>query len=641
MDETPELLEFVVGVLADDLSYVQTFTIDGDPYTTGDEILLPVGTYTVVFPPTLAVGFETYTPVEDRIIRVDHPNQDGYSSLFFEYETPRPPPDEEEEEEEEPTPPGIPPGLEPIDEEPEEPIVIITPPVPFIEVGGLPWYASWLKPIIDYIGVLTESVVNFFEPVFKPIGEIAKGIATIPANIVGAFSEQIGRIIQKSVNKGTDVAVQSVAEAVAESPDWVKDMRSQIDVIQGALVEGYSEALNPETYEKSPLGGEAAVEALQTMKSKLVTMAILNFGLHALVESGSLGQLEFMKDLDSIVVSKFGMNALIERATMLPIEKAVLIPAEQEWFKRHPNLIPAYTDLINMVVKEKITIDEFKGEMLKQGFNPSWSQLIWDAHFIAPSLGDLLTAWRRKLITDERLDELMILVDLDPFYKEIFDTRKYVDPTLRMGRYMYEAGSIDDERLTDIVLRQGYTEEDTLPIVDYLSTFQERGFRTSYLRALATGSVYGAYSEEELRAEVAEAGLSDEVADWMLKTAEVRRRTSIARKKTPAAKLLTLGNIKQGYIEDDISEDDLRTRLAIMGYESGDIDILINQLRRSKVTTVAGGRKLALSQSELLNAWKYKEVEEDFVRTELQMRGLSTLEVEILLATKKKQWGVE
>ncbi|TKJ36875.1 hypothetical protein CEE36_11350 [candidate division TA06 bacterium B3_TA06] len=644
-------------------------------------------------------------------------------------EAPPPPPPPPPEE-----PPEEPPFVPPLDEVDEEPPPIIPPPPPpplpppEFEIPALPWYAAWLKPVLEYIGELTESVVNFVSPFFAPIGEVANNIVGLPAAAVNAIKEAAGDILERQRNRGSAIAVSTVEEILAGTPQWMVDLQKGIEGLETGILAEYTKAVDVETYEESPLSGEAAVEALETMRGSLIAAAIANFTIHALIEAGSLGQFEFMRDLDSMVASKYGLNALIERATMLPIEKAMLIPAEQEWFSRHPNMIPTYSDLINMVVKEVIDLDRFKAEMLKLGFRHEWSQFIWDAHFrppaweqlvtayhrgaisedelmtlkvlvdldprydvvwdnlieqipayselvnqlvkevidrdeflkymkwygfdekwatriwdahfLPPALGDIITAWRRGIIDEKRVDDLMILVDLDPRFKEIFDTRKHIDPTITLARYMFETGAIDEDRVKEIVARQGYLPEDIDPITEFIVRFQERRFRTYYLRALATGAVYGAYTGEEVIEEVTAVGYRKEVGEWMLKTAEARKKTTEARRKAPAPKLLGLGDLKKSYARDLFDEDVFRRELLVRNYEVGDVDLLIGLMNLDKVTTEAGGRKIALSQTELLNAWRYEEVNEDYVRTELILRGLTEDEVNILLNTKRKQWGV-
>jgi len=476
------------------------------------------------------------------------------------------------------------------------------------------------------------------------------------------------------------------------------------------------------------LVGPRAVAALEDMKTKLYAAAIVNFGLHTVIEAGTLGQIEFMKDLEPMVLSKLGYSEIIQQANMIPIQKAVIEPAIQEWASRHPHAIPGAGDLINMVVKEKISLERFSAEMLKLGFKTEWSRLIWDAHFtppdwtqllnaywrgaitreqlekykvlvdldpaydvvwdamievvppmtelinqrvkevidqptfykymgyygvdkvwadriwdahfIPPALGDLLLAWRRGVIDEGQLDELMVLVDLDPRFKDIFDTRKYIDPSLTLARFMYETGAINIDRLHELVLREGYTPDDAEAVTVALTRFQERRFRTSYLLAMATGVQYGAYTETELTKAVTDAGYSEAVAGWMLKLGEAKRASALARKKAPGPKLLSLGDLKRAYLQDKITEDQLTLDLQTRQYEVQDIDILVALLNDEKVTDAAGGKKIALSQSELLNAWRYGHMTEDQVRIELALRGLDQGEIDILIATKRTQWSL-
>lgn len=604
---------------------------------------------------------------------------------------------------------------------------LITPPT-VTSVPSLPWYAQWLQPIIDYLGNLSESIVNYTVPIFDPIATFFKGI---PQAVLGAWNGFIARIpdlFGAFRDTGKQTAIGTLKGLAEGSPEWQTELLDTLDPMVIDLLSGYKTALDVTTYEKSPLAGEDAIAALEDMKNKLLGVAIANFGMHATVESGSLGQFEFMKDLDPMVTSKFGMDALIQAATMKPIEKAVLIPAEHEYNTRYVPEIPPYTDLINMVVKEVIDRDEFNTQVAKLGFgkiwatriwdahfippnytqllqahyrgiitreeletlsvlvdldpkykaiwdaqievippyselvnelvkevidqptfdkylqwhgyDKTWGKRIWDAHFIPPSLGDILTAWRRGLITTERVDELMILVDLDPRYKEIFDTRRYTDPTIRMGRYMFELGAIDEEGITDIVERAGYMPTDVPVLVKYLTTFQERSFRTRYLTALESALVQGVIESDVLTKAVLEAGYSDAVAGWMIKTADIRKTIRLEKPKAPKARLLTTAELKKAYIIDKIDADGLRMGLLERGYEIDDVDLVIELIDYDKHLAEEGKRVVTLSVSQMLQAYRYQEMTRDELVIKLQLRGLAVDEVETLVKTKEKSWGL-
>ncbi len=628
-----------------------------------------------------------------------------------------------------------PPEPEPIEEEPEveEPVEEEPEPeeielIELVAAPALPFYAAWLAPIVEYIGALTTNVVNYFAPLFAPIKETADAVVALPGAIVDSLVERSSGLFKKTRDSGANMAVDTLSEMLKGTEPWMKTLSEDVDTAQTIILEQYAGAIQGAITDMEEGDLEKAVEVLDQLRLKVLAASIVNFGLHAALETGSLGQIEFMKDLDPMVISKLGLDAVISRATMLPIEKSILNPAEQEYNRRYPHILPAPAELIQMVVKEVITLDDFKVSMLRQGIAEVWSQAIWDAHFIPPSyteirqalyrgivtpeqfealktlvdldprfkaiwdglleqippvselinqrtrevltqddftkflgwygfkpewaeriwaahfippnLNDLLTSWRRGEITTERLDELEIIIDLDPRFKDIFDTRRYVDPSITQARFMFETGSIDEAGVRDIILRNGYTEADTDNITRYIVKFQERRFRTSYLIALATGAIYGAFTDEEVLEQVTEAGYTEATAEWLIKAAQVRGKTSIARAKAPGPKLLGLGDIKKAFMTDIIDEDVFRRELTMREYEQGDIDIMARLMNESKVTKEAGGRKIALSQSELLNAWRYDEVKEDYVRIELALRGMEESEIDILLATKRKQWGI-
>jgi len=619
---------------------------------------------------------------------------------------------------------GVKPPAPPEEPEPEKEVITIVT----FEAPELPWYAAWLGPVLSFLGSLTESAINYVNPWFEPLRGIPDNLLELPKSLAQAAVDVAGDMLAGARNAGSELATNTVSEVLRGTEPWMDPAQQNVATIEEAGRAQIQGAIDEVKVRGALLEGSEAVAALEDMRNKIYAAAVVNFGLHAVIESGTLGQIEFMKDLEPMVLSKLGYDDLVKQANMIPIQKAVIDPAIQEWASRHPHAIPGASELINMVVKEKISLERFSSEMLKLGFKTEWSQLIWDAHFtppdwtqllnaywrgaisreqleklkilvdldpiynviwdamieqippmselinqrvkevidqdtfykymgyygisrewadriwdahfIPPSLGDLLLAWRRGVIEEGQLDELMILVDLDPRFKAIFDTRKYIDPSLTLARFMYETGAINVDRLHELVLREGYTPEDAEAVTVALTRFQERRFRTSYLLAMATGVTYAAYTEAELTKAVTDAGYTEAVAGWMLKLGEAKRATALARKKAPGPKLLSLGDLKRAYLQDKITEDSLRLDLQVRAFEVQDIDILVALLNDEKVTDAAGGKKIALSQSELLNAWRYGHMTEDQVRIELALRGLDQGEIDILIATKRTQWSL-
>ncbi|GAG80565.1 unnamed protein product, partial [marine sediment metagenome] len=211
-----------------------------------------------------------------------------------------------------------------------------------------------------------------------------------------------------------------------------------------------------------------------------------------------------------------------------------------------PNIgeIPPVSELVNQRVKEVITESKFNESLKFWGYPPEWGLRIWDAHFQPPSLNDILTAYRRQVPVDiPEIDEvsgqitfrhveqlsisdvhqLMVLVDLDKRYQTIFDTRIFNEPTKREARYMYELGAIGEDEVKRLVEQSGMLPQYVDPMTEYLTKFQERSEITGYLNALETAFTNGTITEAELTDATLEAGYTQAVADWKIKTALVRR----------------------------------------------------------------------------------------------------------------------
>lgn len=593
---------------------------------------------------------------------------------------------------------------------------------------ALPWYVSWLKPVLEFMGALTKAVADYFAPIFAPIGRVADNLLDLPSNIIDGLISGVSSIYQDARDTGASVATQTVTDINVGSPQWQVDLEAQLMALVTPLKDEFLAQATPDMYEESLVDPNKAATNLNLWRAGIVSTGLANFIFHALLEAGSLGQIEALKDFDSLVTSKMGFQGIVNRATMLPFEKGLLMQAEKHYNMKYQAELPNPSQLIEMVVKEVIPLEDFKTWMTQQGFNegwsqniwdahfipPSWGQLlqayyreqitreqledlkilvdldprydviwnslieviptygdivnmrvkevisqadfrkylgwlgydqvwadrIWDAHFIPPSLGDMLTSWRRGEITESRLDELMILVDLDPRFKEIFDTRKYDDPSVTMGRFMFETGAINESRVKEIILRSGYFPQDADSISDFVIRFQERLWRRRYLVSLARGYELNVRTEAELRDEIEAAHYTEGVADWIVKNADLRREIKSEAKAIEAPKALTLGDFKKAYNTDRISEDEFRTGLLFRGYPQDEVNLLITLETDKKVISEAGGRKETLSQNEWLNAWRYGEATEQEVRTELLLRGMELDNIDKLVNTKKKQWDI-
>lgn len=303
--------------------------------------------------------------------------------------------------------------------------------------------------------------------------------------------------------------------------------------------------------------------------------------------------------------------------------------------------IPPYQDIINMRVKEVIEQDQFRDYLRLQGYRPEWADKLWTAHFIPPSLQDVLIAWRRGVIDEPEVDRLMRIVDLDvDRFKNVFDTRKFNDPSISLARFMFEIGAIDSARVRDIVKRNGFGGSDQDALVDYIVKFQERRWRTRYLVGLSSAMLYGAATEEEIRAEVAAAGYQPGVAEWLIKYSQLRVKVRNSQLSGGKPRLLSVGDLKKLYKTVKISPRDFDLELRKRGYDDQDITWTMDLLDTEMVKADAGGALSGLTMIQLVDAWRYNAIDEGKFRNILVVRGLSDEEVTIIENTYKAKWGV-
>jgi len=521
---------------------------------------------------------------------------------------------------------------------------------------------GWLQGVADWFGGLTrwnadQAAANAaglknaytagaaaqateFNKLGAEMAGVRLGVGNMGPDLIGGLVASMSDIVQKTIQEALDNVITKLPEATGNSPEWKQKVKATLDPYANSLVAQIRAETDPSLYAHSPITPEEAKDALNKIAAGVVAVEIGLFIAHAALEGATLGQVEAISQFENMVVSKLGLNSIASAAVEIPLDELVMKKARQFYAAEYTPEIPGYSDLVNMRVKEKIDQPTFEKNLAYNGYSKDWAGLIWEAHFQAPGLQDIVTAWRRGLIDEKRVDELMILVDLDPFYKQVFDVRKYVDPSLTLARYMFETGAIDEARVADIVHREGYTPTDAAYIVDFIVHFQERQYRRRYLTALSTGYSRGVYDQGQLSKAVLEAGFTQGTADWIVKTAEVRKEIIAKAKTGGGPKLLALGDLKKAYINDKLTEDTLRTELLTRGYELGDVQTLIEVLNLDKTEAVEGRRVVALSVSELINAFRYGVKTEDEVRTELQLRGLSLDEVNTLIETKKRAWGI-
>jgi hypothetical protein len=549
----------------------------------------------------------------------------------------------------------------------------------------LPWPWDWIAGPLNWLGSFFNWIVT---QIASPISGIGSSIALLYERLGGKLDEQavatnainstlkgaahqisqelidnIGNIMTNALDTQLKQTLLNLPEALSHSPEWKTQIEGVLDQYSNDLVRPIEPLIPSEAPETPKTPQKDAADRLMLLKVAVSAAVVATWVGSVIAEAAGFGQLETVAKLCDIEMNLLGFAYVGNQAVQIPLEQEIMVRARQFWAAQYTPQIPSYMDLIEMVVKEKLTLDQFKEQMKYLGFSEYWSQKIWDKHFIPPSLTDILTAYRRQIPIDmpyvdpsspsgygvKHVDKmsvddvhgLMKLVDLDPIFQSIFDTRFYADVPLTYARWMWETGSVKDvEEIREIVRRQGVDPKYEEAVIGMITGFPVRTYRRRYWMALQAALQAGVITPEYLKTEVADNPKDADVAYWIIKIADMRGK--IAEKPTEEkAKLIGVGDLKKAYVKNMIDADKLRIDLQIRGYQTTDVDLLIKLLDEEKVVTSVGGEKVALSVPELKAAWKYKEVTEDYVRIQLQLRGLSLEEVNILINTWNKQLGVE
>jgi hypothetical protein len=333
---------------------------------------------------------------------------------------------------------------------------------------------------------------------------------------------------------------------------------------------------------------------------------------------------------------------------------------EEVWL-RLTEEIPQYADLINMRVKEVITQETFKKGLEYQGYYGAWADRLWDAHFTPAGFTDFLTAMRRKLSVNipvaegtpkahtfgldelsdiQAIKDLSVLADYDPRYWDFFKTRMYNDPSYRMIMWGFETDSIKRPEIPDLVHRLGLNPKDESWYTNFLVHFQERPWINRYLTSLQTAYIQGAITENDLKQRVSVIPRNEEIANWMIKIANIRKEILAVKGVETGEKLISLGELKQMRFRNIIDNERFRAELLQRGYTLMDIETLIELFDTQYAEDVSGGEKKGLTIAELFDGFRYGEMSEDELRTNLALRGMAYNDIRVLIETKKKKWAM-
>lgn len=550
--------------------------------------------------------------------------------------------------------------------------------IPVVEIPELPWYLSWLTPVLKYIAELTGSVMNYFVsyilPYFKPIADLAPTLLDIYTTV-----QQIGSPLTLLLPINTNKARDALANALAGN------------------VPALLRLVDPEAWFVPGTSDHDVAAKLGDLRGETNTIVTTLNLIAFMAELASLGQVEAAQGFVESYLKMFPVQETVSKALTTQLEAAWIKPIQRQinakWLPERPDV----NELINEVVKEVITLDQFVDIMLGKGFAPVWSQRIWDAHFIQPNYQNLQFAYWRGFVKDDELDHYLKLWDLDPRYndriwkpllkqippyqelvnervKEVISQSTFAEGLAGWGfkgdwgkriwdAHFIPASFIDfltamrRKQSVNIPVAEGTPVPHTfgadvpkdIDVVKQLSVladydprywdfFKTRIYNDPSPRMSMWAYDAGAIDDVQMREIVHRYGYTPDAEAWfgdML--IKFQERPWVTRYLTA---------LQTAYIQEAITADELEARVIAIPRNKNIAGwmVKIADVRKEILAKAPSAEKLKLlSDSDLRKAYSWDKIDADKLRSELLLRGYSLADIEILIevVNEEKQATIE
>jgi hypothetical protein len=232
------------------------------------------------------------------------------------------------------------------------------------------------------------------------------------------------------------------------------------------------------------------------------------------------------------------------------------------------NYIPPVQDIITMAVREAFSPqqiqelgldmdfpEEVAVQAKKQGLSEYWSLKYWEAHWKLPSIEEGFEMFHRGKITEGQLRGLLKALDYSPVWHDHFMAISYNTPTRVDVRRMFELGVINIEQVKQFHLDMGYSPE----VSEMLTKWVEIEYN-SETRKLSESQLMQEYFDgfiesDELKRMLALFGYDTERINMMIAVASYKRAYAKQSARIDALhKLYLSGQYSDGEVRAELDE---------------------------------------------------------------------------------------
>lgn len=289
-------------------------------------------------------------------------------------------------------------------------------------------------------------------------------------------------------------------------------------------------------------------------------------------------------------------NTMITRGSAHPDVKANYIELTKS--------IPPANDLITMVVREAfdptniITAPtDFTTWMSTRGYDSTWCDRYWTAHFQPMSLTQAYDNLRRGYWDEAKFKQLMTIADIHPRWHDDILKVAYYPPTTRELGYGYDVGVYSRDDLIKYRRWGGLSADDATKaadsLIDYRLDAERNALRTLWMNMYVNGAI----DEKTLRGKLKDLKTNEAAINLWVDRAALLVEAKEYDVSVTESKNLTRADIQYMFEQGLKSEKWFNETLTQIGYPEDVIKVILEQSKqRMTLTTNTASKKLSLSE---------------------------------------------
>ena len=344
-------------------------------------------------------------------------------------------------------------------------------------------------------------------------GLLFTGLSGIGQGFAGGFESTITSALD---NVSTSIQPGSPPEDIERT---VKKLTATIQkTLDDAMREVYKTSINPE---QSP---GAAQNIIGLITGGVLAAEIVAALVDLLHPFKSIQLRSIVDD----VVNVLGLPQISQNLAGIPVEIGLLQTLRYHYNRVYTPRIPAIQDLITMLVREQLSVDEYIKYASYHGESQFWALKRWDTHWRLPSPEMIKDAFHRGIINESARDQFMIWHDYKPGPRQgieqsdlaiIAGLQKELIPRVDIRRG-WEFGVVSDSELEDHYQKLGY-EDDAQRMADIQKNVALAAERTGVVRAAGRLFRDGIWTETEFRQQMGELGFPTPIQDLWVRRYEL------------------------------------------------------------------------------------------------------------------------